>query len=694
MELSLRECLGVNATGPGRHNLGIWLREPLFRPRRSDDAFEAAEHAVPASAVSAPDPGDVYLVGVDGGRGVLFRAGAHTQRSLTLDGSAAVAWAAREAPFAVQPRALTGTRTWGVHQLTAGVPVTVLHGRSYDLALHLAAISLVTATPLLPTVVALGTVQGGMVGVVDGLEAKLQVLVEWALGLEAVLVAADQREEVVHRLAKRGRTDVSVHAVDTVAAALGHAFAGVDWAARAHAAWQTDEERDAASRAVYRQAVSEPQPLLGWTAVEGAAERLAERCQGDAKWRASVAHAIAARHNSRQVPLCVPHERLQQLPRGEQLQLLAHAVQHATDFEDHTLELAVRARGYIPSDPLERHREDLILLGAIARAHAECGQESLATQLCHEAVEGWLMLDQPREASRPLCELVRLLGLSGDAAGLEDALRSHERILASSSGFSEQSKAYFQFEFGRACALTSQAARAIEILERGADWSQAAQHTGLSRQRWLARVLVQQGDASAGAELRARLIERAAAVDHFRAYAHLCVLDAYFDGTGDLGTAWDVAMTDTSACLQQHSCSCADAVAHAGAATQGVWSVGHDGPRVRDGGRQRQTREVSVRLHVGGHVESASPWRGIPLSLALGQAELEGGSTSLGAWRIEGRGMATQVSVARARALGDLAQRVATHFEAWLDAQPYSWWSSSHGRSPLSSRSTLREADF
>ncbi|MFN7147587.1 MAG: hypothetical protein ACK4YP_27715, partial [Myxococcota bacterium] len=132
--------------------------------------------------------------------------------------------------------------------------------------------------------------------------------------------------------------------------------------------------------------------------------------------------------------------------------------------------------------------------------HAGWGRFDTARVFLRRAAEGWMDLDELPECSYPLCELVRVAGLSGDADALDEAERLARRCLADPRT-TDHARTFLQLALGRAYATLGRSERARAALADGAaPWTEAYGHVRGSRLRWLARV---DPDGPHGARLEA-----------------------------------------------------------------------------------------------------------------------------------------------------------------------------------------------
>lgn len=501
------------------------------------------EAAVSGPAPASPEVGDVLLVSASGTRARLWRgrAGAAAVSGAVLRplvgdaaGAAALAWqiASRDAPVVIAAERLARPPSWWAEPIAKhgpGPAERVLDGRSYGLALALGAVSTLAQQPCPASVVALATVDvSGRTGGVGGLRDKLAIVAGWALGVKSVLVApCDERDATA--LGRSLCRPLEVIAVASVAEAAEHLWPNLAEAA----GWPSTEAAGAALAVLFRQAVLDREPLLGWQAVRLTAERLAEVFEGDDEKleMAHVVEAIAGRHLGLSRELREP-KHLGDQPLPLRRALAAHILQAATDGFVPWLREAIAAALAVVPPRAERHTPDLELLGAVVRALAVAGDHDEAIRLGREVVEQWFEHLQPAGANRPLCELIRVLGLSGRGEELDRVVRELVVALRREPGVRAADRAFLALALGRAFVQLGRHGEARAALADGREeWGMARNHVRWGRLRWLARA---EADPGAAAAHRQRLEDE---LGHDELAAdpnlHLARLDAALDAAGD-----------------------------------------------------------------------------------------------------------------------------------------------------------------
>lgn len=483
----------------------VTLRARLDGPRnRYADAH--LRRAVRHPAVLAPDvhaallarglpipaarPGDPLLLAATPERGSLWTiARPDDPHPRDLLDAARNAWrvagrvAARTLPVLADPAALLDREPPRLAVLSADGDAPVLDGASFGLPFFLAHLSAAAGVPVDADLAASAEVTPeGAVLPVDRLGRKLDAVRAWAPGVRRVLVAEAQIAEA--RAAAGGLEVIGVaHVREAIAAAFGEAFE-----AAVFARWAADPEaaRQAADT-FFRFVLREPRAALRWAGVQRALDHLRTGADGPARWKAEVAHAVAGRHAGAPLPVPPPPDGLT-LRRADRIALLAHRVQAHNDATADGWEgLAREAEDALAADG-DACQHDFKLLGALGRLHAGWGRFDAARGFLRRAVAGWMDTDELPEASYPLCELVRVAGLSGDAAALDDAERLVRRCLADPRT-TDHARTFLQLALGRAHATLghAEAARAA-FADGAAPWTEGYGHVRASRLRWLARV--------------------------------------------------------------------------------------------------------------------------------------------------------------------------------------------------------------
>jgi hypothetical protein len=467
-------------------------------------------------------PGEVLLVSVseNGVRSAMWRAGPESvihrvggARPVRLVGTAAQVVrlahriAARDLPVLANPRHLHDESSWLARSLAKhgdGTAPAFLDGPSFGLALCLASAGLFLATPLPVDIVALGCVgPDGAVTSVDGLRAKIAIVHAWAPSVRRLLVAREQRDEAQRILAE---LNADLELADV--ARLDQAF-GVAFPLEAMQLSRDEVTNRRILADLYRQALRPDACLLGWRAVSGAARQLVERLESDpeAVRKAQLVADIADRHEGAGTPLALPDSSwLAAQPRPLRLQIVAHVLQSAADsFSPAIHQLVDAALELVPHDLRERGADDLIVIGAAARALAVAEPADLegATGLALSAVEGWFSVFREEESSRVLCELVRLRGLQREPDRLREVMARFVTPLLDGTRLTEADRGFLAVAGARAYVLCGQPTNALNLLLDPAQGRDAwPGHVQYAACRWLARAFAALGDLARAAQWR------------------------------------------------------------------------------------------------------------------------------------------------------------------------------------------------
>jgi hypothetical protein len=476
-----------------------------------DSSLAVLARAMGLSRQSA-DAGQTLLVSVsaeDPTQGTLWElVGRRDAQPAAVSFGPALAEALREVkaafwrglPYALSDRVAAH---WQVTDLVSdtAAPETHLDGGSFGLAFALAYASLAMARPFPAHVIALAAVDGaGRLLPVDHLETKLRIVAEEAMGVEEVLVATEQVEQARGLLAQLAPS----RPVDVVGArSLPDLYRHL-WGAGA--ALQLQQRVGSVKRlasesagAIFQLALLGSDVVTDWHPVEAGARALLASIPEQVtalrleRAQAQFALAVAERHLRNEGDLSWPtSETWQQLGFSERLQLMAHALQSATDSASVRLEELL---SYALAELKEAAAADgLELRGAVGRALAVLRRYAEAVPHLTAAVAGWRKLQRPDERARPLCELLRATSILGDRAAFERWLED-ARLPAS-----PLSRTFLDLALGVGWLQLGEPARALEVLEPESTWRLALRHVQLSRQRHLARALDHVGreaDASA-----------------------------------------------------------------------------------------------------------------------------------------------------------------------------------------------------
>ena len=458
-----------------------------------------AERAQSHGPGSPLDPGRTWLLSVDGDgtadSAALWRlesgvpegvdqVGFHGRARRSLDVESALA--RLEVPLLVDARSLQEVGWRAVSVLKpGGGPVHRLDGASFGLAMVLAASSRLIGLPLPTTLVATAAVsESGRIEEVDGLAAKLALLGHEALvGPIQCLVAASQVERA-QELAPDGVEVVGIARLDE---AIELAFT-TDLEAHLRQRWAPEGSRGAAATTFFRLAVDGSNRLLGWRSLARAAELLAELGEDDPwAWKVDVAARIARRHANEAQPIALDAEWLATLPRPRRIQLIAHQVQAAADATSPDWEEQLAGAWAALPEEGDEHAEELQLLGAIGRAEAAWGRYPTAESALRRAVRGWMALDAEPQASYALCELLRVVGITGQ--GIDPELQAAIARFRRDPRPDPMSRAFVTMALGRAHAQLGAHDAAVAELTGDTRWDHSPAHVQATRHRWLAQAV-------------------------------------------------------------------------------------------------------------------------------------------------------------------------------------------------------------
>jgi hypothetical protein len=379
-----------------------------------------------------------------------------------------------------------------------------LEGDSYGVGVAFALASLHMEEPIPGDLVASAVVlEDGVLGRVDSLEQKIRMVWNWAPGVTRFLVAELQREEALE-VARICAPGLEIVGAGSLASALDIAYPG--YREQGSPGWRVAGRAAVVAGYVYDLAISSP-ALYDWAAVERPADFLASILEShtDRHQDLVFAKAVARRHQGR---TCEPLPWIESEVRTlSDLRRLAHVIQSATDSASPNLkEWVDKARAWATARSSD---EELIVAGAIGRAQAVLGAYEDARRTLGQAVEGWFERRRESQAGRPLCELLRILGLIGEVGSVRDLRPRIGACRQACEESSEPSSAYYlSLAEARALVHLGQFAEALRLLENDADWTGADDHVRDARVRWLARALDLSGDRAAASQKRTLLADR------------------------------------------------------------------------------------------------------------------------------------------------------------------------------------------
>ncbi len=487
-----------------------WLLSlPPFRPHEGHPLHAIASTLVPRATAL---PGAVLLVGEHRGRGALFWVAPDDppERLIPFRGEAreqvelARTIVPRALPALVEPSALDAVALGARRAVLEASDPGARDGASFGLAICLAFASRLLDEPIPADLSALARVdESGRCLSVGHLEAKLDVLSRWALGVRRVLVVRDQCEEA-DRVNRTIGATLTIVPVESLSEALRAAFGDIE--ARLRERWAAEPERARrAAKDLLSLARDGYHQLLDWGAVASAARGLADRLDGDERWMAELADHIASRHQDAPRAIELHEDWLARQPRPHRLTLWAPLVQSAADGVDEWRSLLNSARAQLA--PVgDEHPEDLELAGALGRAHAACYEHDEARTLLERAATGWLALERAHEGSYAVAELVRVAGVTSDASYGRRVRELFAPPVLDDPRTTHVARAFLHVALGRMCVQIGDARGALAFLdETSARWEAAPAHARAARLRWRAEVLDELGESGAARALRARL---------------------------------------------------------------------------------------------------------------------------------------------------------------------------------------------
>jgi len=423
---------------------------------------------------------------------------------------------------------------------------------SYGLAIALAASSHMTGLPLSHTIAASATLDAhGNLGEVGGLPEKLRIIAESALGVSVVYIAEQQRETDDELLLGLPRA-IELRRRARLRDVLGEVFADAERGLQRR--WADPRTALADARRLFLLALRSS-GTQNWSGVALAARWLATFVDDPAaRDEARFAWQVAQRHAGRGELVAWPEESFfEEFGRRDRLQFIAHVVQAARDAgAPDRLVLIERARRELAA-PRDRSAGDWIVLGALGRAWASLGREQDARACLEAATTGWFRDGEIAQASRPLCEWIRLAGVAGDRDEFEK-VKPLATTLLDEPSTPEDSRTFLWFELGRSAVLTGEHLLALELLTRAVGSAATAEHVRRSSRRWLARAHAALGDLPLAAMHRSALLTEAGDCVEVR----LCRLDEALEGGADVGLALEAVRESDPGILNALVATCAD----------------------------------------------------------------------------------------------------------------------------------------
>ncbi|MFW6053405.1 MAG: S16 family serine protease [Persicimonas sp.] len=321
---------------------------------------------------------------------------------------------------------LRGFRNWSPRAVYGGGQGAstdeILNGRSFGLSFVLAILSLAWETPVKVDVAATGVVDGnGRVGDVDGLDAKLIAVWNWAPRVRRILVPQGQVKEARRSVASLGDPP-EIIGVSRAKEAIELTFPSLDGL--------MDEvgDRQRWVDSVFRLALGRRDELPRWEPVSNAVRRAEEQWFGgesslseDSRLRLRVAGAIARRHDGGRAELeCAPEAWVDALLRPYRLRYLANLVQQAANCGSPSPERVLELVDERHAEGKDATAEDLKLTGALGRLHYRLGDFDEAFEFERSAAAQWAMRGVFEEVSYPLSFSYLLSGVLESGARFDE----------------------------------------------------------------------------------------------------------------------------------------------------------------------------------------------------------------------------------------------------------------------------------
>jgi hypothetical protein len=397
-----------------------------------------------------------------------------------------------------------------------------LDGASFGLSMCLAMASRMLGEPIPVRFAASARVKrDGSVHPVSELERKLQMIEESALMVDIFLVCKDQEKDASAILEKlqrerppqqtntlmKARRPLQVVGVSTVQEALSLVWPALESSFLERWTSEPQAARRAADDIFYLALDGSPQ-VIQWQGVIRAAEILAQvpGLDESSQERAHLAAQIAKRHQDHNNQILFPKV-LTRWPLPLRMKLLAHVMQSATDTDtERTRDYLSRIEEqFLSKLAHEMSGEELRLLGAAGRGHAALGNFERSRELSLSALRAWVALQEWEQATFPLSEYLRLLGILQQREELFEALSLYVDEL-SRSQCSNNGLGFVYLAAGRALCQMNEPERAMLYLEhREIDWRLVSPHLRRACWRWQWVALLALRREAEARELREKL---------------------------------------------------------------------------------------------------------------------------------------------------------------------------------------------
>ncbi len=373
-------------------------------------------------------------------------------------------------------------------------PLPVVDGPSFGLGWLLGLASRCAGVPVPRHVIASATIDAaGKLGRVGGVEHKLRVIDEWALGITHVFVAAEQVDEWRAAASTRSR---SLEIVGCEKAAELHLLIS----GKAQIEDMATPRRGPWVRSMFNLA-ADIGGRTDWLPVDRATDLALEtwghELDEQQHWQLHFANAVSARHENRHVELELPPAGFLEskaLTPAMAAKVIANLIAHATDIGSPPAgEVLALSTRWIDEHPnLERTAR---VIGAEARLWSRVGQFERALDMQRKVARDFARSGDFSEISFQLTEWYRLAGCMGAPDGLQ-VLREADAFIDLHQALEHggEGRDFVTLCRARACIqLGRDDQETEESLRELADKDSARHHLRYSAMRWLARLFAVRG---------------------------------------------------------------------------------------------------------------------------------------------------------------------------------------------------------
>jgi len=207
------------------------------------------------------------------------------------------------------------------------------------------------------------------------------------------------------------------------------------------------------------------------------------RLQSAARWKLAFVRDVSLRHAGESARMAIPEpEILDAFPSEVRWQILAHTLQSASDSDlPSTREYTDSIAPFLLQEVSTLSPSKTRLRGALGRALAAAGSYGDAEVQLRQAIQDWQRMS-PVEASYPLCELLRILGIQGK----REPLRALHSLVHPFLAQPSVACAFVGLAWGRALVQCGEILDGLATLSSDHLFSHAPSHALASRYRWLA----------------------------------------------------------------------------------------------------------------------------------------------------------------------------------------------------------------